>query len=60
MEPKGRRYTGETIKDFNKYNKTSRTPVIEKRENYVSITQALYIIPTHLLCDLWTIEFLLV
>lgn len=43
-----------------KWNKTSRTPVIEKRENYVSITQALYIIPTHLLCDFWTIEFLLV
>lgn len=50
MEPKGRRYKGET-KIFNKCNKTSRTPVIEKRENYVWITQNLYIIPTHLLCD---------
>lgn len=59
MEPKGRRYKRRD-KDFNKWNKTSRTPVIEKRENYVSITQALYIIHTHLLCDLWTIEFLLV
>lgn len=59
MEPKGRRYKRRD-KDFNKWNKTSRTPVIEKRENYVSITQALYIIPTHLLCDFWTIEFLLV